>query len=235
MPVLVLAVLLAGCAGTGGSWVAQTPRPSTAEPVADCIDPHEQAGAGIGLRTPEGLQADTLVFGTGRTGIVYANMSEGDLCQWYPTALVMARAGYRTAVFNYSAGAPDTDLLTVAAELRRRGVTRIALVGASKGGTAVLCAAGRTPVAAVVALSAPDSYQGLDALTAIGRVRAPTWLGVGEFDTDFVPSTRRLFAAGRAGVKHLEVVPSSGHGTALLISADVEQQVNAFLRTNAPA
>jgi fermentation-respiration switch protein FrsA (DUF1100 family) len=230
-----LALGLAGCGGApANTGSPATGSPATAEPVAGCINARQQAASGVEVPSSEGGTITTLVFGTGSTGIVFANMSDGDLCQWLDTAQQLSRRGYRTAVFNYSATDSATDVFDVVGELRRRGSTRIALVGASMGGTSVLGAAARTPVAAVVELSAPQIYGPVDAVEAIKKITAPTWLAVGDGDADFVPSAQLLYKTSKAPVKHLEVVSTTEHGTGLLTIPSVEPKMLAFLTTYAP-
>jgi dienelactone hydrolase len=163
-------------------------------------------------------------------------MSDNDLCGWLPTALEYSAKGYRTAVFAYSGRqAADADVLQVVAELQRRGSTRIVLVGASKGGTSVLSAAARAKAVAVVELSAPSLYEGMDAGVAVKSLGVPTWFAVGEGDEEFVPSAKELYAASAATTKHLEVVASASHGTELLSQGGVGPMIAEFLAKNAPA
>jgi dienelactone hydrolase len=82
------------------------------------------------------------------------------------------------------------DLAAAVAELRRRGATRVALVGASMGGAAVLIAGTRIqpPVAAVVSVSGetdPTSLVGgipLNAGAAAKQLTVPTMLVVATND-----------------------------------------------------
>jgi pimeloyl-ACP methyl ester carboxylesterase len=54
------------------------------------------------------------------------------------------RLGYRALVFDFRGyNRLDDDVVAAVAELRRRGVTKVVLVGSSMGGTAVLLAATR--------------------------------------------------------------------------------------------
>ena len=233
-------ILLAACGG-GGSTTARSPAATssaaaTAEPMASCISPEQQAAGGAAVRGAAGDQVDAVVLGSGTTGVVLANMSDNDVCAWFASAALLASKGYRAAVFAYSGrqGA-DADLLDVVSELRRRGSTRIVLMGASKGGTAALTAAKRAGAVAVVELSAPSSYESMDAVAAVKGVTVPTWFAVGEQDEDFVESAKELYAASPAATKHLELVASSSHGTALLPDGGVQGMIDDFLAKNAPA
>jgi len=232
---LVTVGALGGCSG-GGSGAGRSSAAPTAEPIADCVTPQEQAASGVHVAGTAG-QVDALVLGgRGTTGIVFANMSDNDPCGWLPTATGYAAQGYRTAVFLYSSrqGA-DVDVLDVAAELRRRGATRIALVGASKGGTSVISAAARARAVAVAELSAPQAYEGMDAAASVKTLTAPTLFLVGDGDTEFVPSTDALHAASPATVKPVQHVTSAAHGTGLLTETGVSDALTAFLTAHAPA
>ena len=125
-----------------------------------------------------------------------------DLCGFWPFANYLAKRGLRAFAidlrcFGRSAcpqgdakGRVVDDIAGAVAELRRRGVTRVALVGASMGGAAVLIAAtrARPPVAAVVSLSGeadPTNLVGgipLDAGAAVKRLKVPTMLVVATGD-----------------------------------------------------
>lgn len=223
----------AGAADTGASPSAPVPSEPTAEPFAECVDPALQAAGGATLKTSSGLNLDTVILGDGTTGLVFAAQLGGNLCQWLPTAQLMAKQGYRTAVFNYSGAAGGEDVLAAVDELKRRGATSVALVGASKGGTAVLSAASGTDVKAVVALSAPTIFEATNAIEGMAEVTAPTWIGVGEFDYEFTADSRNLYKASGAKVKHLEVVQSTDHGVDLL--PDLRDKITAFLAKYAPA
>ena len=238
--VMILLAACGGGGGGGGSTTARSPAaPSsaaTAEPMASCISPEQQAAGGAAVRGAAGDQVDAVVLGSGTTGVVLANMSDNDVCAWFASAALLASKGYRAAVFAYSGrqGA-DADLLDVASELRRRGSTRIVLMGASKGGTAALTAAKRAGAVAVVELSAPSSYESMDAVAAVKGLTVPTWFAVGEQDEDFVESAKELYAASPAATKHLELVASASHGTALLPDGGVQGMIDDFLAKNAPA
>jgi len=232
--------LVAGCSA-GESAVAPTgSRPASTVPtstdrLAYCVPP-ELASSTVAIKATAGGTIGAVLQGSGTTGIVFANMSDNDLCGWLGTASEHAARGYRTAVFAYSdrQGA-DADVLDVAAELRRAGALRIVLVGASKGGTAAIVAAGRVHPTAVVELSAPSDYEGMDAGAAVRTLTVPSLFIVGQDDAEFRGSTDALYAASPATVKHLKEVVSPAHGVALLPDPDVAGTIESFLAANAPA
>ena len=98
------------------------------------------------------------------------------------------------------------DLDAAVAELRRRGVTRVALVGASMGGAAVLIAGTRVqpPVAAVVSLSGeadPTNLVGgipLNAGAVVDQLTVPIMFVVATNDMYVaVPETRETHRDGQ--------------------------------------
>ena len=90
-------------------------------------------------------------------------------------------------------------------------------MGASRGGAAVLAAAGSTAVDAVIALSPPAEYNGSDALAGVAASRAPLLIAVGALDSEFAPDAIRLYRAANAPAKRLIVKKGSGeHGVLLL-------------------
>ena len=229
--------LLAACGGgdSAGTRAAPSTPAASAASIAPCVDAADPDLTGMHLRPVAGVQVDAVFAGTGSTGIVFSNMSGETLCEWLPTALVYVKQGYRVAMYEYSADqSPDADLADVAAELRRRGTTGIALVGASMGGTTSMVAANTVHAVAVFVLSAPGAYSGMDAVGAASRVTAPSWFGVGQHDTEFLQSARDLYAHSAAPRKHLEIFPTGAHGTALL-GGTVDRMLADFLHTNAPA
>ena len=146
------------------------PRPRTVVPVlalaalllASCGDdgpPPSTASTAITFPATDGVQLSGRIFGPdeGAAGVVLAHMSPSDQTAWFDFAERLAREGYRVLTFNFrgycpggdggcSEGERDVpnigkDVEGAIAELRRRGVTRVGLVGASMGWTASLIVA----------------------------------------------------------------------------------------------
>ncbi|MGE5568960.1 MAG: dienelactone hydrolase family protein [Rhodospirillales bacterium] len=99
-----------------------------------------------------------------------------------------------------------TDWLSQADETRS---LRIGYFGASTGGAAALVAAAERPdhVAAVVSRGGRPDLAGDEIL---GRVRAPTLLIVGSYDTTVLHLNREAFAK-LSGEKRLEIIPGATH------------------------
>jgi dienelactone hydrolase len=126
----------------------------------------------------------------------------------------------------------DSDAVAAAEELRRRGADRVVLIGSSMGGTAVLSAAAqiRPPIAGVVSLSGPASYQGVDASEAVSRLRVPVLFVAAAGDHPFVDDARTMYRTAPVRDKRLLVVPGGGHGTSLLEFGDDAPKVQAAVR-----
>jgi pimeloyl-ACP methyl ester carboxylesterase len=106
-------------------------------------------------------------------GVVLAHMQPADQSAWFEYADTLADDGYRTLTFNFrgycpggeagcSQGETDPasswrDVQAAVRYLRTTGIPRVAVIGASMGGTAALVAASQpgSSVGAVAALSAP--------------------------------------------------------------------------------
>jgi pimeloyl-ACP methyl ester carboxylesterase len=215
------------------------------------------------LQAADGTSLNGVLVGRGPAGVVLAHKYPSDLCGFWPFADYLAKRGLRALAidlrcFGRSAcpegdarGRVVDDLAAAVAELRRRGVTRVALVGASRGGAAVLIAGTRVqpPVAAVVSLSGepdPTNLVGgipLHAGAAVERLTVPTMFVVATNDgTVSVAETRAMYQAVKTGDKRLEVLSGDfdgGHGWALLKNpatgeqfGPVANKVAAFLTTH---
>jgi pimeloyl-ACP methyl ester carboxylesterase len=245
---MVALVLAAGC----GDGSRERPAPATgaAQPTpattageiraTPCLEAGEAARL-FQLTTGDAATLVGLTLGRGRTGLVLGHQRSSDLCEWLPQARRFARLGYQVLVFDFagfgdSRAGPDsrvdTDVVAATAELRRRGVDRVVLVGSSMGGTAVLSAATRIrpPVAGVVSLSGPSGFGGVDAQGAMGRLRVPVLFVVGANDPPFTEQARLLYRAARVGDKRLLVVPGGGHGTSLVEFGEDAPRVLAAVR-----
>jgi pimeloyl-ACP methyl ester carboxylesterase len=161
---VVLATLLAGCRSS------DVPEPGT----------NSEA---ITFESTDGVTLAGRLFGPGgaSAGVVLAHMYPADQSSWYGFADRLAAEGYRVLTFDFRGYCPGgdagcsegerrvadmwQDVLGAIQALRDEGVFRIALIGASMGGTASLVAASREgeDVEAIVTLSAPTSFEGLEA------------------------------------------------------------------------
>ena len=137
----------------------------------------------IAFRSTDGVKLDGRLFGPdkGSAGVVLAHMFPADQSAWYFFADRLGDLGYRVLTFDFRGYCPGgdagcsegeknipaiwQDVEGAVAALRSKGVTRLALVGASMGGTASLIVAAKQgrDIDAVITLSAPPAFEGLDA------------------------------------------------------------------------
>jgi pimeloyl-ACP methyl ester carboxylesterase len=230
-------LLVAGCGGggSGGDGPGAAPATTAAAPAKACLEGGEQA---FSFPAADGTTTG-VVLGQGRTGVVLGHQAGSDLCEWLPRARALAKQGRQVLAFDFGPSADiGKDMVAAAAELRRRGVTRMVLVGSSMGGTAAIAAAAEItpPVAGVVSLSGPEEYQGADAASAAPRLRVPVLFIVAEDDPPFDDDARALYQAVPGHDKRLVVLEGGGHGTSLLEFGDqavrVRAELDRFLAAN---
>jgi dienelactone hydrolase len=236
----ILALVTTACSGTSGS---NGDEPQATTTTAVVLQPLEQPASRCGTATTkatlvrfqaaDGTSLNGVLVGRGPAAVVLAHQYPSDLCGFWPFATYLAKRGLRAFAidlrcFGRSAcpegearGRVVDDLDAAAAELRRRGVTRVALVGASMGGAAVLIAGTRVkpPVAAAVSLSGeadPTNLVGgipLNAGAAVDQLRVPTMFVVATNDRyASVQETRAMYRAVKSGAKRLEVLSGDFDG-----------------------
>jgi pimeloyl-ACP methyl ester carboxylesterase len=228
LSLLLVAVLLApaGCGSGAAPRAAASPEPSTVEA---CVTPDEQRAGGVALDAGGGNTAAGVVVGTGDTGIVFANEFPDTLCGWREWAGPLEKR-YRLLLFDYSGGPVDKDVLAGVAALRRHGVRKVFLVGASMGATAVLAAApsAQPPVAGVVALSGAAGVNGVDALAGARKLTAPVLIVAARDDQPYGTDAQTLYDACPAHDKKLDLQAGGLHGRSLL-DDPMSAKVEAFL------
>jgi pimeloyl-ACP methyl ester carboxylesterase len=208
--------------------------------AADDCTPH---AGDVSFRAADGTRLVGHRFGHGKTAVVLAHQSDGTLCQWVPYAKRLAGLGYLAVVFDFrSAGASQYrsypanrrwggDVAAAGKVARAAGATKVFLVGASLGGSAVVSAAAnvRPPVAGVVSVS--GSADLADALAAAKRLRVQSLFIAAKGDRDFAPHVAR-FTAATPAPKHGVVLPGYQHGVALVASsARARSLIEGFLRS----
>ena len=227
-------LLVAGCGGGGGHDDAASASPTPTATVNDfgCLSPQQAKAGSVTFPSADGQDVEAFTTGTGSTALVLAHQAESDVCQWVPKALEFAQAGYRVVAVN-SAGSDVAELTAAAKYIRAKGATKVLLVGASKGGTAVLSAAGSiTPaVDAVVSLSAPQAYSDMDASSVVPKLTMPVFYMASDLDGSFADSARELSkATTKAKAKELYIVDGSNHGVSMLNDDANYAKVTAFLK-----
>lgn len=193
--------------------------------------------------TGEGLTLTGRLFGRGKVGVTLAHMFPADATSWYPAARRLAAAGYMALAFNFRgyatsegdkqiARAPD-DIEAAMDFLRRSGARDVVFVGASMGGTASIVAGATMDPLAVVSVSAPLRFMGLDAPAIAGRVQRPVLLLAATGDGPAFAAVEELERA--LPNPETKLYDGDAHGTNLL--ADRPESVDeiiTFLRRYAP-
>jgi dienelactone hydrolase len=224
----LLALFALGAASSGAARTAEDP----------CIGPGE---TGVTMRASDGATVYGLEVGTGTTGVVLGHQFWSDHCEFIDFARELGKLGYRVLTIDFRGNGDsrggdgrrlDRDVAAAVSRLRADGATRVKLVGASMGGTAVLAAASWiTPrVDGVVSLSGPATYRGLDALRAVKRSRVPVRFLASRADNYFPQDRRTLMKAAAAKDKALLLMNGARHGSGLLSLPRAKAFVLAFLK-----
>lgn len=189
----------------------------------------------ISFASTDGVRLEGRLFGDGSTAIVLSHMRPADQRSWFDLAARLADAGYLVLTYNfrgYCPGGPDggcsegetdvgalwQDVLGAIGFVRSRGAGRVALIGASMGGTASLVAASEegANVDVVITLSAPASIDGLVVdRDVLARVPAAKLFVAGVGDAPYAADAEALFSIAPQP-KRVEILPSDDHGTDLL-------------------
>lgn len=238
----LLAILAVTCLGACSS--SHTARPDTRNPssvapspspslLAGCVRPGE--GTAVVIEAG-GYNTDGVLLGSGPRGVVLSHQSDGDLCQMLPLGRLLAARGYLVLLYNAGGQPAPVEVGYVAAELRRRGATRLVLGGGSRGAKASLIAATqiRPPVDGVLSLSAeqllPPGYRVAD---YVAKLRLPVLFVTSEHDPFGSADAARLFMrVCPSRDKRVVSVPGNEHGVELLSGAakdSVTRAVLAFL------
>lgn len=252
----LVAIALAAWCGVA----AAAAQPAGVDPPAQrCGGPDRKAEV-VTLKTRDGVVLDGAVVGSGPRGVVLVHeLGRVALCGWWPYAARLADRGFRVLLYDsrcaglsdcpaYGHDALVEDVAAAVAELRRRRVRSVEIVGASYGAATALVAATRIRgVAAVAGLSGEltSEIRGLGGpvspIRAARRLRVPLLVAVAQRDPYVtVAESRTLFRRAAARDKRLVLLPSeAGHGWQLLDRpagsgwSPFERQLTAFLVRNA--
>ncbi|MFE1307834.1 alpha/beta hydrolase family protein [Streptomyces sp. NPDC058755] len=180
-----------------------------------------------------GFPVGGYLTGKGATGVVLSHMANSDVCSWVPQADELAGEGYRVLAVQ-SIGDEVAEITESARLLADKGATRVILMGASKGGTASVVAAPKIaepPVAAVINLSGPSIYQGMDAEAAAAHLTVPVLYVAAKQDSGFAEDvTAQDKKSRKSPDARLDLADGNAHGTDLF-GADpkVWEVVKAFM------
>ena len=210
----------------------------------------------VTFESRDGVILEGRLFGHGSTAVVLSHMRPADQRSWYAFANRLADEGYLVLTYDFRGYCPGgdggcsqgdqqisaiwQDVLGAMDLVRSHGATKVALVGASMGGTASLVAAGQegSDVAAVVTLSAPVSIDRLNADAALlQRVAANKLFVAGVGDPDAASAAEDLYETAPPP-KRVEILPADDHGTDLLTGSQgeaVQRLIETYLTQFAPA
>ena len=240
LSLLLALALLSAC----GSSVATTP---TATPKATATATPEPGT--FYFTTDDNVTLSGKIVGMGTTAIVFSSMDADPKIDWQNLAPLLASRGYMTFSYDYRGlGASqghydrskiDHDLNAAIQSAQQHGATKFVLMGASLGGLVTLKVAATAHPAAVVALSAPTGFGGLEVTNdELRAITAPKFLGVAEKDGGFITSMKAVYDI-TPEPKELHVYQGNIHGSLLLEAPGVKDQslpqLYAFLDNYAPA
>jgi pimeloyl-ACP methyl ester carboxylesterase len=234
------AALLIGVTACGGNSdkpdasgsSAANARP-TVHPTVGSQCPSDRADSNakqVWFTDKKGANLGGLELGTGTTGIVMSHQAVRDACDWLPYGAELAKAGYRVLTYDFGGSGVsdelpgdenlDADVVAAAAFLRSEGATTIVLMGGSMGAAASIVAATELtpPPAALVSLSSPTSYNGIDAGGAAAKLTVPVLFAAGEQDYSFAPAAQQLYTAAPSTAKSILITSGGQHATALLVN-----------------
>ena len=211
------------------------PLPTPAAPGEATAAP-SATSAVVSFITEDNFTIKGRLFGNGETAVVFAHMYPNDQRAWWDFAAGGGGQGYAALTFDFRGygetggdkdiAVIDRDLIAAVRYLREQGFERIALVGASMGGTAALKVAARDEfdglVAGVVAVSAPESFRGLVAREDVGNIDVPMLFVASEGDGSAVDSLESLYERA-SGFKERQVYSGDAHGTELLEGAHADE------------
>jgi dienelactone hydrolase len=195
-----------------------------------------QRSSAVTFTTSDGVQLAGRLFGPEHAvnGIVFSHMLPADQSSWYELASSYGSQGYRALTFDFrgycpggdagcSQGSKDpsaaaNDLSAAVEYLRSQGVHRLALIGASMGGTASLVVSGQDAegVRAVITLSAPAQIEDLAAGPDLLQTITAAKLFIAGSGDGIAGATALAFYDQSPQPKAVKVLPSNDHGTALL-------------------
>ena len=213
--------------------------------------PPSQTAKGVSFTTQDGVELKGRAFGRGKTGVVLSHMFPTDQSSWWEFAELLAGEGYIALTFNfrgYGEGSEksgdgkqidrmDHDVEAAIEFLRREGVTRVYLVGASMGATASLKVAASSDVAGVVSISGPVEFQGLSLREV--RVEVPALLLATNGDRGAKNNVESMIQDGIVGeqTEHVIYMEGGDHGTDIFLGENgdaARSRILSFLKVPRP-
>ncbi|MCP3975462.1 MAG: alpha/beta hydrolase [bacterium] len=206
---LCAALLLSACGNDAAS-------ESTSDDSA--LDP----GRELSITNNDGQTLEARAWGTGNRYVVLAHMRPADMTSWFDFARLLADEGFTAIAFNFrgygeSGGEPGE--FSVAADVRAvvdaavaEGASAVFVIGASMGGTGAVAASASNDIAGTVTLSAPDEFEGVNAVGLAQFVTTPILLIAADEDGDAADDALAI-ASEASGETELVVLAGAQHGT----------------------
>jgi alpha-beta hydrolase superfamily lysophospholipase len=156
--------LLSACGGTNAVAAPTATRAATATAIPE--------PGTFYFTSDDNVTLSGKIVGAGTTAIIFSSMDGDSKVDWVDLGPLLASRGYMTVSYDYRGlGASqghydrskiDHDLNAEIQAAQQHGATKYILMGASLGGLVTLKVAAATHPTAVVALSAPQGFGGLD-------------------------------------------------------------------------
>lgn len=237
----VTLLLAAAAAACGGGHDGQGASRATTTTAAATTTTAAGAGAATGsgacdiaggrdITFPAGRKNANLhavATGRGPTAVVLAHESDDDACAWAFFVPQLAATGRQVLAFDFSGkgqsdyvgdGRLDLDVLAAVAQARKQGATKVVVIGASMGGTAVVTAAGAptSGIDGVVSISAPASYLNADAEAAAAHLKVPAMFAASRRDKTYAQVAEAMSRSCGCAYPKVFLFDGSLHGLELL-------------------
>jgi pimeloyl-ACP methyl ester carboxylesterase len=235
--ILVSSLILTACGATPPADAPSGSAPSAASPAA------KEGPRVVTFVSDDGVTLSGTLYGSGASAVIFSHMFPTDQTSWTPIAQDLAGRGYLVLTYDFrgygtSQGPKDVskidhDLRAAVAFVRAQGAAKLVLVGASMGGMATAKVAAVEKPAAVIIMSAPQSFMGLAVSDDEVKAIAAPKLFIGS-EQDGATSTTLHMADVASEPKDKHVYPGSGHGTYIFDSeygADLTQRIIQFIET----
>lgn len=198
------------------SMLPSAPVDISAAPAPECLS------EGVAFGTVGAASVPVAWAGSGDRGVLLAPQVAGDVCQWADELVRLAGAGYLVATYEW--GESGQGGFEAALDvLEATGAQRVAFVGASAGGTLAAGLADDLGAVAVVALSPPAEYEGVDARAAASTFTGPLQV-FSSTDDPQVPATDSAQVPRSDRTSIVTEVSGTAHGIEFLAADNVHRE-----------
>lgn len=200
----------------------------------------------VTFRTQDGFLLEGTVFGSGERGVILAHAFTADQSSWFDFAGELAAIGYNVLAFNfrgYGKSQGDRDIGVIDRDVvaaidfmvtQSDAPKGVVVVGASMGGTASLIAATKSSsVKAIVTLSAPVEFMGLDASGLHWAPMTQKLIIAAQDDPNGAAGAAGELYRDSAPAAEIEIISGSEHGTEILVGPKgrkVRDLILSFMR-----